>query len=180
MPVKKNPTKKSSTVATKQRAQLHEEILELQELIDHQASEIEKLNKRTQKIYKKVNVMSIINWIKIAIIMIPVILGLIYLPPLFKEGVKKYELFVGELGKVGTTIDTIRSPRTVLESALNKNSVSSEELSNSDAGASSESFLDKDKPDLDATKDAAVNAVNELTKNEKDTLKKLLEVFQEQ
>lgn len=56
---------------------------------------IEENNRLTKKMKRHMTTMAIMSYIKIAIIMIPIILGFIYLPPLFKQVNEQYQQVLG-------------------------------------------------------------------------------------
>ena len=58
-------------------------------------TKVEMLEAQHESIKRKLFVMSLFNYLKLALILIPVVLGLIYLPPFIREVVDIYQSFLG-------------------------------------------------------------------------------------
>lgn len=69
---------------------------------------LEKILEQSEKTKKYLLWLKILSIIKIAIIVIPIILGIIYLPPFMKKMIEKYQDVVPGLEKIQKMIETQR------------------------------------------------------------------------
>ena len=75
----------------------------------------------TKKIKRSIFRMEIISMIKIIIIITPIIIGIIYLPPLAKEFFNKYQnFFTGQVGGINV-LETIIKNIPALNQKINTN-----------------------------------------------------------
>ncbi len=102
----------------KESSQIEQEISDvssldtLQELIKKNIAWSEAIYAQNKKIQKDLRWMSIMGYVRVAIFLIPIILGIIYLPPILGVVWEQYQSILGIGG--GTSLNT-DSVRTLLE-----------------------------------------------------------------
>jgi len=95
--------KKSSSIkqeSTKKHGAPQDELHELKILIKKNIQWSEVLYERQKKIQRKLTIMSLFGYLRLAVILIPLVLGIIYLPPLVTKFWDQYQSVLGVTGGV--------------------------------------------------------------------------------
>ena len=87
---------------------------EIKKLLEKNLELTEEIYKKTKYIKRHVIIQQIFGLLKILIIAVPIVLGIIYLPPLLKDVYAKYQEFLNLDGKMDI-IDIKQLPPNLLE-----------------------------------------------------------------
>jgi len=80
---------------------------EIKKILEQNLELTEKINKNTKYIKRYVITSQIFGFIKLMLIVVPIILGIIYLPPLIKDLINQYQSILGIGGEGGDLIGNL-------------------------------------------------------------------------
>ncbi|OGF41604.1 hypothetical protein A2477_01450 [Candidatus Falkowbacteria bacterium RIFOXYC2_FULL_47_12] len=88
---------------------------QLQTLLEQNLERTAALEKQTGKIYSYIKWQSFFFVLKVIIIVVPVVLGIIYLPPLLQQIFAPYEALLGNVQQLNSTAGSLNSASGTLD-----------------------------------------------------------------